>query len=381
MSRKGNILLVANWESDVGYAWWLMENFWISIANHFSRKKINSHLIYPRINSIPESIANSCISISECDFRNHTYENLKKLHSIIKNNNIRFIYLSDSPAFSLFYLLLRAWGVRVIVIHDHTPGERTPARSWRKLLKSTMQSIPLLTADHFIAVTDFVYRRFIDVACIPAGKCSVAPNGIHPLDLDNADPLYAQNVFHIPQDRLIIVTTGRATYYKGIDFFIRCAEELIKHRNLKNLHFLYCGDGPDIDNFKSLVCDLGLTDNFTFTGKRADVRDMLPSCHIGFHASKGEVGYSLSILEYMSAGLATIVPDRKSTREATIHGETGLVYIHDSICDAVEAIISCMSSDYRNSLSSKAIESVAGKYNINLTNQKLISSLEKIINI
>lgn len=30
-----HILLVANWESDVGYAWWLMENFWATIAQYY----------------------------------------------------------------------------------------------------------------------------------------------------------------------------------------------------------------------------------------------------------------------------------------------------------------------------------------------------------
>ena len=30
-----NILLVGNWSSDTGYAWWLMETFWVAIARKF----------------------------------------------------------------------------------------------------------------------------------------------------------------------------------------------------------------------------------------------------------------------------------------------------------------------------------------------------------
>lgn len=376
MLNKGNILLVANWESNVGYAWWLMENFWKTIASNFEKHGITSHLIYPTVTEIPKSIASSSIEVYECDFQNHRLDNLRKLHKLIKTNNIRLIYLSDSPAYSIFYVLLRFWGIKRIIMHDHTPGERTRATSWRKFLKSWIQRIPFYTADHFIAVTDFVYRRFSEVNCIPKHKCSVIPNGIEPIDLKKVDKAYVYYSFDIPEDRLIVITTGRASYYKGIDFFIKCANELINVQGLNQLHFVFCGDGPDMNEFRALTQKAGLEHNFTFTGKRTDVREILPSCHIGFHTSKGEVGYSLSILEYMSAGLATIVPDRQSTSGATRHSETGLLYQHENLKSACDAIKLCLTEKYRKSLSSRAINEVKTKYNISDTNNKLASVLD-----
>ena len=376
--NKGNILLVANWESNVGYAWWLMENFWVTIAEHFSKQGMETSLIYPKITEIPQSIASSNIKINELDFSDHSIGNLKRTHRYIKANAIRFIYLSDNPTYSWFYLFLRVAGVKKIVIHDHTPGERTVPSFPLNMVKSAIQYIPYFTADHFIAVTSFVHERHLKVTRIPAHKCSTATNGIHPYDLSHADPHYAHQQFGIQHDKQIIVTTGRAAYYKGIDFFIKCANELINNQNHKQLHFLFCGDGPDLDNFKALAIKLNINHSFTFAGKRTDIPDILPSCHIGFHASLGEVGYSLSILEYMSAGLATIVPDNPSTSGATINLKTGLLYRQRDISSACSAIKLCLDDKIVQHLSSNATKEITTHYCIEKTNTKLISILKII---
>ncbi|MCK4708666.1 MAG: glycosyltransferase family 4 protein, partial [Gammaproteobacteria bacterium] len=247
LKNNGNILLVANWESNVGYAWWLMENFWITIAESFLREGVKSHLIYPKITKIPQGIAATDIKTSELDFSDHGFDNLIYIYRFIKANDIRYIYLSDYPTYSWFYFFLRTAGIKKIVVHDHTPGERSKPAYWLKIIKNIVQRIPFYTADHFIAVTDYVNERHLGVNCIPEKKCSVASNGIQPYDLGQADATYANRNFDIPDDRVIVVTTGRASYYKGIDFFIHCAHELVNVQNHRQLHFLFCGDGPDMD--------------------------------------------------------------------------------------------------------------------------------------
>ena len=205
MSREpppaGNILLVANWESDVGYAWHLIENFWAAIAIHFMQQGRQCYLIYPEITRIPETIAESGIRVDELNFRNRSRNNRHRLRQFVLNNNIRYIYLTDSPAYSAFYVQLRIWGIKRVVVHDHTPGERTRPSFIRGLLKKAIHRMPWITADHFVAVTDFVYRRFIEVNCIPANKCSVAANGMEPIDLESADTGFAHREFRIPQER------------------------------------------------------------------------------------------------------------------------------------------------------------------------------------
>ncbi len=379
MQNQKNILLVANWESGVGYAWWLMENFWVCINQHFNRKNQHCILVYPEITGLPAAISESSISVKQLNVKHRSIRNLLSLRKLIKQNNINYIYFSDYPSYSFFYILLKLWGIRKIVVHDHTPGERTQPAGLTRVIKTLIQKTPWFTADHFVAVTSYIYQRHIKVNCIPAHKCSVASNGIQPIDLTTCDRHYAQSIFNIPDDYHIVVSTGRASYYKGIDFLIQCAAELIQQQKTQNLHFLFCGDGPNLNDFRTLAKQLNVEQHFTFAGKRQDIKQILPCCHTGFHAATGEVGYSLSILEYMSSGLVTLVPDNPSTSLSINHMENGIIYKHKDIQSACDAIkYSMQDSTKVKKISDNAILAVQENYNIQSTNQRLIKILDPV---
>jgi glycosyltransferase involved in cell wall biosynthesis len=372
---SGNILLVANYESDVGYAWWLMENFWVQIARHFLLQGRKCFLMYPRINTIPAHISEAPLLLIEHDFSNRSGNSLAGLKKVIIDNGIRSMYLTDKNPYDIYYLLFRNWGIRKIVLHDHTPGERTPARLHKKIVKKLIHSIGLFSCDHYIGVSKFVYDRFIRCACIPPEKCSYVLNGITPVEIDERFRYYAHEQFNLPKDALIIVTTGRATFYKGIDFLIECANVIINEKKEDRIFFLHCGDGPDLDTFKKQVAGYNLTGKFIFTGKRNDIHKILQSCHIGIQASIGEA-FSLSILEYMSAGLATVVPDHCGNKEAITNVENGMLYKHRDKKSVVELLLNLIHNpDYRKRLGASAIKTIQNKFTIDRTNAEFIKMI------
>lgn len=373
-----NIMLVANWESGVGYAWWLMENFWVCIDEHFSSKGATSYLAYPSITTLPEAIESSSIVTLELDFQNRSLHNLLRMRRTLKQHDIRYMYFSDVAGFGWFNLWLRFCGVSKIVVHDHTPGTRTRPSALKALYKSARNLLPWYNCDHLIATTEFVKQRIHNTSRTPLTRISVAPNGIVPIDLATADRAYCRQQFGIADDRKLIITTGRANAYKGIDFFIRCAHHLVHERGHKDLHFLFCGDGPDLQAFRKLSSELDIDDCFTFAGNRQDVRQLLPGCDIAMHCAQGEVGYSLSILEYMSAGLPTLVPDRESTRQATTHDVTGLLYQPGDIEAASDAIERCLDDDTARRLGERAAASVRDEFNLTRTNEHLVAALDKV---
>lgn len=359
----------------MGYAWWLMESFWLVISAYYNKQNLKSVLIYPRISTIPDNIAYSSITVLEHNFRDKSFKNLFRLKKLIDQHDIQNIYLSDAEHFSWFYILLKKWGIKNILIHEHTPGERSLPGLYNKILKRIIFSIPNYSADKFFAVSDFVLTRLIEASCVPRTKCVCVPNGIIPIEINESERQYAYDQFRIEPNKIIIVTTGRATIYKGIDFFIECANALINKHKKTEFHFLYCGDGPDIETFKDMVCTYKLENHFTFAGKRIDVRRILPSCQIGIHAAAGEVGYSLSILEYMSAGLLTIVPDNPSVSGATINNVTGLLYKEREVDSCLERILQYYDSDKVDLIRHNAIISVKDHYNIAYTHEALIENI------
>lgn len=375
MKQRG-ILLVANWDSNVGYAWWLMESYWIKIAENLHLSN-GIHLCYPTISAIPPAIEKAPLSVHEIDFTRTDIVSIKSQYRFIRQHSIDCIYLSDQPTFSFRYLLFRIAGVRTIITHDHTPGVRHPAKGFKRLLKLLRSRTPFATVDAIFTATKFVKDRAIQVTCFPANKTHAIPNGI-PIS-KHPNPRSLQDIFGIPEDRVVMVMTGRANRYKGVSFALHCISRMINEHKVKNVHFLFCGDGPDLEIFRKEASDLGITSYVSLPGRRNDIKQILPSCHFAIHPSSGEVGYSLSILEYMLAGLPVIVPDNPSVREATTDGITGFIYRPNDEISACEAISRLATDEtLRKFMGTSAEKEVIKNYNLEGTHAALLSTFKKV---
>ena len=374
-NKKPAILCVANWDSNVGYAWWLMESFWIAIHTTF-KEEYNSLIAYPSISSLPEPIATSAIEKVSFDFRIDSFKDLLRHKEFIKKHNIKVIYFSDRPTNHWSYLFFKLWGVKKIVVHDHTPGVRSRPHGFRLLLKKLRSRIPLLNADIAIGATEYVKNRLIEINCLPAYKCFAAPNGL-PETKTVITPINLHQQLHLSPDTLLIVSTGRANIYKGLDFALKVIARLVHQRSIHNLHFIFCGDGPDLDVLEKMARSLNINSNVSFLGRVNNIPQLLPACNIAFHPSRGEVGYSLSILEYMRAGLPVVLSDNPSVCEATTDNINGLIYPENDVDACAEKIITLLSDvNLAKSLGENGARIVSEKYSLAMTHTQLISALK-----
>ena len=376
--KKPVILCVANWDSNVGYAWWLMESFWLQIHTSF-RKDYDSLIAYPSISLLPAHIANSSIGTIEFNFRVNSVVDLIRHIVFIRTHKIKVIYFSDHPTSHWSYFFFRCAGVKKIIVHDHTPGIRTRPHGLRKMIKTFRARTPFINVDAAIGATEFVKSRLINVNCLPAHKCFAAPNGLPELSTAIA-PIDLHQQLQLQTDTRLIVSTGRANIYKGLDFALQVIACLIFQRNIKNIHFIFCGDGPDLDQLKSMAESLNIKENVSFLGRVNNINQILAACDIAFHPSRGEVGYSLAILEYMRAGLPVVVSDNPSVCEANTHGHDGLIYREGDISDAAQALAELLSSDELcTSLGQQGQKTIQQKYLLKNTHHALIDALSAIL--
>lgn len=374
MNKKPGILYVANYDSDVGYAWWLMESFWAALANHYE-KNHNSFIAYPSISSIPQAISQAPIKCEEIDFTVHGFGLLKKQIKFLKEHNIQTIYFSDQPGFNPVYIFYRLSGVKYIITHDHTPGLRTQPGTLKLMLKQFKARIPFVNIDAYIGATEFVKQRAIQVMGVPKRKCFAAQNGLPELSEELA-PLNLQRTFGIGPEKVVMVGVGRAHPIKGVPFILECMSKIVR-KGIENLHFLYVGDGPFLNDFKQQAAQLGINDYVTFAGRRSDVGNILAASHFAIQASQAEVGYSLSILEYMQQGLATIVSDNASVCEVTDDNVTGLIYKEGQLGSAVNAILDLLNSQEKQKSYGEAAKiKVNSLYSLKHTHKALIAALE-----
>lgn len=372
---SGAILLVANYESDVGYAWWLMENFWAEIAGMATRQGRRCILAYPRVNSIPATVASAPISIVEQRIDFASRKDRTSLKTLVREHGITAVYLTDYPLLSPWYAWLRAIGVRRIVVHCHTPGDRPPVRGLARIAKRTLHAARILSATRYLGVSEFVRDRMVENGCVSAALCIAVPNGIPPAPTDPRDRAALRRELDVPEGVALGMMLSRATRYKGLDALVEIAS-VIRQRGRRDIMLLHCGDGPDLDAAAAEAQARGLDGVIRFVGRRPDARALLRAADFAVHPSRGEA-HCLAILEYLDAGLPVIVPDRPSVAQDIEPEVTGLHYPAEHASMAVDAILRLAddpAARARMGTAGRAL--VAQRFTIEATNARLLSALE-----
>ncbi|MEQ9400303.1 MAG: glycosyltransferase family 4 protein [Longimicrobiales bacterium] len=337
---------MANFESDVGYAWWMMERFWIQVAETCARQGTRCYVAYPRINTVPDAVAASPLEPLALDMFDRTAAGRARIVAALEEHAIGAVYFTDQAFRDPFYGSLRRHGVDAVVNHDHTPGDRPPSRGLRGLLSALSNRLPGITCDLWVAISPLIRQRALTASRIPAVRCVVVQNGI---DRDTPGPAVreeARRRLGLDADDIAVISVGRAIRYKGLDFSLALAARAVDD-GLDRVVFIHAGDGPDFEEFESEAKRLGLLpDRYRLPGRMENVPMLLEGCDLALHPSRGE-GFSLAVLEYMRAGLPVLVPDRPTVCQAIRSGETGIVYRAEDVGSALEGLRSLAESGER----------------------------------
>jgi glycosyltransferase involved in cell wall biosynthesis len=374
----GNLLLVSNHPSDVGYAWWLMEFFWITLSDRPAFHA--TYLAYPKINSVPQAIARSSINTIELDFTARDRASTQQICQFIKRNNIKYLYLTDQPYFSWQYIAFRLAGLEQIIVHDHTPGDRPAITGLKGLVKILRNRLPMAAADLVMNVSPLMRQRSLLNGRIPSQKCVSIQNGINVKVPENglttkSDEQHIRAELSLPADAIIVVTASRLQAYKQVDFAIKAFVKA-QSSTARNIHFVIIGNGPDEDQLKNLRETRENLSRIHFLGYRKDVPKILGDSNIAIHCAKGE-GFSLSIIEYMYQKLPVIVPDTPSVCQALEHRKSGLVFQADDLESATSSLLELVeNSSLRQTMGQSAHDTCLEKFTIDQTKRQFIEALE-----
>lgn len=343
----------------------MIERFWIAIAQSFKNQRII--LCFPEVRAVNPELISCGIDVREFNF---DFSHPAALTQFCRANDIGLIYLTDRSYSSRVYPLLRRSGVRQIIIHDHTPGTRTRPSTLKRLAKAAR--IRMQGADSYIACSSHVLDRLLTVGCIPPSRCHLAQNGIDLSRFTNSNRAFREALSLAP-NTLLAVSCSRANHYKRITDIIDAAALL----GDLNLHFIHIGDGPDMSELQSRIRARNLESRFSLLGHRDDVPDILQSCDIAIHASNGEVGLCLAILEFMASRLPVVVTDEPSVGQIIEPGITGLRFPHGNIPALAEAIRTLAhDSNLRERLGATGQKTVASRYPIEKTIASVVAILK-----
>lgn len=315
----GNLLCVANFHTNAGYAWNFIESLYAAVADDLAAGGVRTFVAYPTIDAPPQSLTGSKAEAIELPFKPGSPKHVFRFVRAIRRHGIRTLYLSDQPSWHPAYAVFRAAGIKTIIVHDHTSGERTPPLGVRRILKRLLRQFRLAMADEVLAVSDYVRRRKIDVDLIPEGRVRVMLNSVQIPETIDRTSLRA--MFSIAPERPIIICACRAAEYKGVQYLLEAFNSL--ERSDPRPVLVYFGDGPYLDELRRIRASLPACEDIILAGYRADAPKLLGGADICVVPSIWQEAFGLAALEPAAHGVAVIATRVGGIPEVVVDRETG----------------------------------------------------------
>lgn len=164
-------------------------------------------------------------------------------------------------------------------------------------------------------------------------KVHVVYNGIDPADFDPRSVRGSlREEFSIPPDAVVVGNAGRVVPRKGYADFLRVARSVLSAPGAgADVRFVVVGDTPHffpkdhLRELRDLAGELGLGENFVFTGYRKDVRPYLADFDVFAIPSNYPDPFPRSVIEAMAFGLPVVGFSAGGIAEAIDHGKTGFL--------------------------------------------------------
>ena len=207
-------------------------------------------------------------------------------------------------------LVMSAWGSDVLVIPY-----------WSKLL-FYFTKFSLKKADLVFATSHDAENELISTFGIDEAKIEMIPFGV---DTELFKPCKDQTI----ADIVYILSNRNFSPVYNIQTFVHAIPLAIKDND--NLKFILIGSGPEEENIRSLVDELGVGDCVTFVGKITNdiMPEYLNSADIYVSTSLSDTT-PVSVSEAMACGLSCIVTDVGGVKEVISDGDNGyLIQIGD----------------------------------------------------
>jgi glycosyltransferase involved in cell wall biosynthesis len=323
----GTVLFLANYAANTGYAWDYIERLFARLANCVGERGVRTFVAYPSISSAPRALRGSAATWVVMDTSLETAASRRAVCQFIQREHVRVLYLIDRPAWSWAYPRLRWAGVRRLIVHDHSSGERVRPRRFRRLAKWLLVRLPGLSSDTIVAVSDYVARRHREAGMFPRTRVVRVYNAVEAVEDVPANDGEALRRLGISAGRPVIVCACRAVAEKGVAYLLRAFERIIEdpHPSEARPILVYLGGGPQFDELMELRNSLRARQDVILTGPRQDAKTFIAAATICVVPSVWQEAFGLAVVEPMALGKPVVGTRVGGIPELIEHGVSGLL--------------------------------------------------------
>jgi glycosyltransferase involved in cell wall biosynthesis len=249
--------------------------------------------------------------------------NFFKLSKFIRKNGIDIVHGNDLRINFTWSLPTRLSGA-FYVWHQRSV-----------MSSSVLWNISTILADHFVAISNYVYQSF--PSNMPKSKKTLILN---PFNTENTynkkrSRNWINKLYNIPKDDILFGYVGRLTNWKNVDFLIKC---FMKYTNKKDSRFhlviVGAGSGKYVDILKNLAYKLGASDVVTFAGFSFNPNRVISSLDLMIAPSNQEP-FGRTLVEAMVQKTPILAARGGGHSEIIDNGITGVLYNHNDIDDFI----------------------------------------------
>lgn len=201
---------------------------------------------------------------------------------------------------------------KYLVVHIHaTEFDRTGGHGVNQYVYD-LERKGMEEADTVVAVSNYTKNKIIQNYGISADKIKVVHNGV---EFEN----YAlEQINHLKKANKIVLSLGRITLQKGIDYFVYTAKKVLDH--YPSAIFVVAGSG-DMERFIiRKVAELGIADKFIFTGflRGKDVLAAYKMADLFVMPSVSEP-FGIAPLESINQGTPALISKQSGVSEVLVN--------------------------------------------------------------
>ena len=229
---------------------------------------------------------------------------------------------------------------------------------------------------HIVTTGEKLRETLIGENRFPADMITSVPTGIDTRHFKPGDKTAARQQLDLPEDTFIIGIVATLRSWKGhrylIEAFANLPGDLTQN---KKLQLVIVGDGPQDENIRLQIAELGIEDRVTLPGNQQDVAPWMQALDIFALPSYANEGVPQGILQAMLCQLPIISTPIGSITEAIQHEETGLI-IEPENSQALGTALTQLITDnnLRNTLAHAAHDYALAHFSL----EQMVDRMEKV---
>lgn len=200
-----------------------------------------------------------------------------------------------------------------VVWHFHSTARLTVKQRLKDAIK--VQCLARNFVDLFISAADGAYQNALDRG-FPQGRLSLSHNGIDTVRFssDGERRNEARSLLGVSSDQVVFLLLGYSPLVKGVDVFIKAADELQRRSTRSHIFLIVARD--DTRRFIAQLPEANrLGSAIRIIDPIQDFRFLLDAIDVLVAASRREAGLSYAVLEAMATAKPVLCSDIPGVRE------------------------------------------------------------------